>query len=83
MSLQELQRLLDKVRIYHSPIAIKPALFRSIKYVDFNYDNRTGGVFNVTLRGFGQADANFHVCNEQRDLPDSLYDRIIYWLENK
>lgn len=84
MGVAEFTQLLRKIFDEHSPIKgpLKPN-YRTIKYVDPVYDNRNGSVFCVKLRGFGQEDATFHVCNEQRDLPDSLYERIVQWLENK
>lgn len=84
MDVLQLQLLLKKIYEEHNPIyGPKKPNFRSIKYVDPVFDNRDGRVFSVTLRSFGQENGLFHVCNEQRDLEDSLYDRIIYWLEHK
>lgn len=84
MSPGELVSLLRKVSLEHNPIrGCSNPNFRPVKYVDPVFDNRTCEVFSVKIRGFGYEDKLFHVCNEQRELLDSLYDRVIHWLENK
>ncbi len=84
MRVPEYSQLLSKIWREHNPILCSGnEKFRVIKYVDATFDNRTGHVFSVRLRGFGQPDGEFHVCNEQCDLEDSLYDRIVFWLEHK
>lgn len=81
MTVVQLGSLLTKVYMEHNVIrAVRPG-FRRIKYVNPVFDNRTGDVFSVTFRWFG-GELCLHVCNEQRDLPDSLYDRCVYWLEH-
>jgi hypothetical protein len=40
---------------------------------------RTNTVFSLTLRGFG-GDQSFHTQNEFRDAQESLYDRVMRYL---
>lgn len=84
MSVYQFSLLLKKIYEDHNPIRPKwdKPNFRCIKYVDPVYDNRTGHVFTVKLRGFGQEDKTFSVVNEERDLKEDLYDRIVQWLES-
>lgn len=79
MSFSEFQTLLDHIMECHGPYD-KPKVGRGVKYVDPHMDMRNGKVFAITFRGFGW-DQTLHTQNECRDLPDSLFDRCMAFLD--
>ncbi len=78
MTMTELGELLKHISAEHSPFKHKAG--RVIKYVHPNIDMRDFMCFSITLRGFG-SETLFHTQNECRDLPQSLYERVMLWLD--
>ena len=78
MTFQEAHKLLRHILEFHSPFTAQRGI-RIVKYVDPHFDMRTGHCFAVKLRGYGWEEL-FHTKNECRDLPDSLYTRVINFL---
>lgn len=52
--------------------------FPYVKYIDPVFDMRTNSVFTITFRG--SEEKRFSSVNEERDLPQSMYVRIMEWL---
>lgn len=80
MSMKELGRLLEHIRKEHSFCLQRKG--RSVKYIDPHIDTRTWHCFAITFRG-GCEEITLHTQNECRDLPKSLYDRCMQWLDAK
>lgn len=74
----ELIELLHHIRQEHSPV--KRLGGKTIKYVDPHIDMRDGAVFSVTFRGYGWEET-LHTQNECRDLPETLFERCMAWLD--
>lgn len=55
--------------------------YPSVKYIDPVFDMRTNTVFSITFRGVGEK--QFHCVNECRDLTESMFERIMAWLNTK
>lgn len=81
MTMTELGDLLKHIAAEHSPFQNKTG-GRVIKYVHPNIDMRDFKCFSITLRGYG-TETLFHTQNECRDLPQSLYERVMLWLDNR
>lgn len=81
MTFNEFAILVNFVKNKRSPYA-KGLLARHVKYIDPHFDMRTNDVFSITFRGFGD-ERQFHVCNECRDIKESLFERCMSWLEGK
>lgn len=77
MTFQQAGDLLKLIRDSHSPISVRGG--KVVKYVDPHFDMRTGHCFSLTLRGYGW-ERHFHTQNECRDLPESLYERVVAFL---
>lgn len=82
MNFHEAGELLKIIHAHHSPFstggAKRPSKY--VKYVDPHFDMRTGHCFALTLRGYGW-EQHFHTQNECRNLPESLFDRVVAFLE--
>lgn len=78
MTFHEAHELLRHILQFHSPFTAQRGV-RIVKYVDPHFDMRTGHCFAVKLRGYGW-EQFFHTQNECRDLPESLYTRVINFL---
>lgn len=78
MNFQETGELLRRILEQHSPFTAQRGM-PVVKYVDPHFDMRTGHCFAVKLRGYGWEEF-FHTQNECRDLPESLYTRVINFL---
>ena len=78
MDMKELGKLLDHVRVAHS--FCRESHGRSIKYIDPHIDTRTWDCFAITFR-FAGGEHTLHTQNECRDLPESLYERCMNWLD--
>lgn len=78
MNMQQTGDLLKLILNEHSMLSCKRGA-RIVKYVDPHFDMRTGHCFSLTLRGYGWEE-HFHTQNECSDLPQSLYDRVIAFL---
>ena len=80
MTRTELGDLLKHISAEHSPFGARGG--RTVKYVDPHIDMRDFKCFSITLRGFSY-EQHFHTQNECRDLPESLYTRVMDWLDKK
>jgi hypothetical protein len=79
MNFQQAGDLLKMIRDKHSPLTARNGA-RMVKYVHPSLDMRTGHCFALTLRGYGW-EQTFHTQNECRDLPESLFDRVVTFLK--
>ena len=79
MTMQELGDLLNHVRMDHS-FCRNDGKGRHVKYVDPKIDTRDWMCFAITFRLFGEG-VTFHTQNECRDLPESLFERCMEWLD--
>lgn len=52
-----------------------------VKYIDPVFDMRTNTVFSIKFRG--AFEKHFHCVNECRDLTESMFERIMTWLNTK
>lgn len=52
-----------------------------VKYIDPCFDMRTNTVFSVRFRG--SENKSFSCVNEERDLTETMYERIMQWLNTK
>jgi hypothetical protein len=80
MSFQEFGNLLKYIANNNSPFRHTTPHTPCIKYVDPHFDMRTNSCFSMTLRTMGAGEHVFHTQNECRDLPTSLYDRVMAFL---
>ena len=78
MTMTALAELLDHIKAEHSFCRQRHG--RHVKYVDPHIDTRTWTCFSVTFR-CGSWSHTIHTQNECRDLPESLYDRCMNWLD--
>lgn len=81
MSRDEFLDLMTHIRQEHSPAQIGK-FGRCVKYVDPHIDMRDGAVFAIGFRGFGW-DKVLHTQNECRDLPESLFERCMKFLDEE
>lgn len=80
MTMTELSSLVKLIGEQNSPFTARGDR-PSIKYVDPHIDMRTMDCFSLQFRGFGSDDITFHVCNEHRENPRSLFERCVRYLE--
>lgn len=80
MSMGEFGKLLEHVRRDHS--FCRQTHGRYVKYIDPHIDTRTWQCFAITFRG-GDGEITLHTQNECRDLPESLYERCMAWLDRE
>lgn len=80
MSLNEFAKLVNLIRAEHHPYERVKDGKRRIKYIYPSIDFRTDSVFAIRLSEFPGPITAFHTQNECRDLPKSLYERIVNWL---
>lgn len=79
MTMQELGDLLKHIRAEHS--FCRPAnQGKYVKYIDPHIDTRDWMCFSIGFRTFGDP-VVFHTQNECRDLPESLFERCMKWLD--
>ena len=81
MTFQEAGDLLKHIRDFHSPFSAHRTR-KVVKYADPHFDMRTGHCFAIKLRGYGWEET-FHTQNECRDLPESLFERVIAFLNKE
>ena len=79
MSPDELNELLRHISLEHGPFR-RPAIGKQVKYVHPNIDMRSNCVFSITLRGYSWEE-HFYTQNECRDLPESLFERCMKFLD--
>jgi len=73
----ELVKHIEKDHSVHSYAGIKG---KTIKYIRPTFDMRGCDVFSVVLQGYGWVE-HLHCTNECKDLPDSLFDRCMAFLD--
>lgn len=79
MTMSELAELLKHIKQDHSFCKSKDGQ-RYVKYIDPHIDTRTWDCFAITFRMSGD-DVTIHTQNECRDLPESLFERCMSWLD--
>lgn len=88
MSIEKFGELVEHIKNEHPPYLSKYTKEekglkgKGVKYIDPCFDMRDHKVFAVNIRGF-HGDKEFHTQNECRDLPESLYERIMTWLDSE
>jgi hypothetical protein len=88
MSIEEFGKLVKHIQQEHPPYMSHRVKGegglkgKGVKYIDPCFDMRTSTVFSVAIRGFC-GDKDFHTQNECRDLPESLFERIMTWLDEE
>lgn len=81
MNRDEFIALMQHIRDDHSPLQLACSDGRRVvKYVDPHIDMRDGAVFSIGFRGYGW-DQVLHTQNECRDLPQSLFERCMAFLD--
>lgn len=78
MSFQDFAEVVTYIANNNSPFNRKPNK-PVVKYIDPHFDMRTNSVFAITFRGYG-TETVFHTQNECRDLPETLKERIMKYL---
>ncbi len=78
MGFAELQELLAHIEEEHHPFVRTRG--KQVKYVHPSIDMRDSKVFSITFRGFSW-EREFYTQNECRDLPDSLFERCMKFLD--
>ena len=87
MTIFEFNQLVSHITEKHPPCMskftreAKGLIGHGVKYIYPCFDMRDLKVFAVSFNGFSFEDKEFHTQNECRDLPESLYDRIMTWLD--
>ena len=81
MNFEELQTLLQHIYISHSPTGNFMRGHRVVKYVEPVIDMRDGKCFAIKFQMFGDGDTTLYTQNEQRNNPESLFDRCMSWLD--
>ena len=82
MTMKEFGDLLNHIRTDHSFWRASNGQ-RHIKYVDPHIDSRTWHCVSVKFRGGSTDEVVLHTQNECRDLPLSLYERCMKWLDGE
>lgn len=81
MTIEEFGKLVEYIKEYNAPLSPKQTRgCPTVKYIDPHFDMRFNNVFSVTLRGFG-GEKEFYVMNEFREVKESLFDRIMTYLQ--
>ena len=81
MTIDELHRLIDLVATKYAFGRSNASQTRSIKYMSPQVDMRSNLVYLVEFTSGGGEIHTIHTCNECHDLPQSLFDRRVEWLE--
>lgn len=79
MTIAQLVELIEHVQSHHTIMADNRH-GKHVKYIDPHIDMRTNDVFSVQFRGYGWTHS-IHIVNECRDLPESLFDRCMAFLD--
>lgn len=82
MTFQELVDVMKHIAANNSPFC-SPRGIPCVKYAHPSLDFRTNTCFAITLRGFAGGEKVFHTQNECRDLPLSLHDRVMKYLNGE
>ena len=78
MTTDELVTLFEYVRNNHN-VPNSDVSSKVVKYLDPHFDNRTGDIFSIQIRGYGWK-YSLYTSNEEVDNPKSLFDRCIEFL---
>jgi hypothetical protein len=81
MNMKEFAAVINHIAVHNSPFERKLKDVPCVKYMYPSIDFRTNTVFAVKFAGFGGSDTLLHCQNECRDLPESLYERIMKYLD--
>ena len=81
MDFKELSELINHIRNHHK-FGSKEPHGRMIKYFRPSFDFRTDDVFYVELNSYGLT-KEFLIINEYREIKESLFDRIMRWLDGE
>ena len=87
MTMDEFELLVKHIQAEHPPYRSrysgkdKKMRQHRVKYIYPSIDMRDNKVFAVGFSGFTFADETFHTQNECRELSESLFDRIMNWLD--
>jgi hypothetical protein len=79
MTMKKLGELLNHIRDHHSFCRNLEGQ-RYVKYVDPKIDTRDWMCFAIVFRNAGN-ETVFHTQNECRDLEQSLFERVMEWLD--
>lgn len=79
MNMQELSNLLNHIKADHSFCNNRNGRF--VKYIDPHIDTRDWNCFAIVFRTSGD-EVCFHTQNECRNMEQSLYERIMVWLDD-
>lgn len=86
MTLQEFANVVSHINQHNAPRVNRRkadgTMLPCVKYMDPVFDFRFPNVFSVKFRGYG-SEIQFHCQNECRDLPDSLYTRVMKYLKGE
>lgn len=80
MTINEFMKLVNHVQEDHT-IGAEGRKGKTIKYIRPCFDMRGNDVFSVVFQGYGWAEC-LHCTNECKDLPDSLFDRCMEFLDD-
>lgn len=81
MTMTQLVELFEHIQKHHV-IGCDDLHGKHVKYVDPHIDMRTNSVFSIQFRGYGVAHT-LHTVNEQAELPESLFDRCMAFLDDE
>jgi len=79
MTLEEMNNVLSHIRQHNGPYGPRVRHTPMIKYVAPQIDMRDGMCYAISFRNAGE-ETVFHTQNECRDLPETLYERVMKWL---
>ena len=84
MTIKEFGELIEHIEKEH-PVYMRSQKLKghSIKYIYPSIDMRDNKVFAVAFNDFSFGGKEFHTQNECRDLPESLFERIMKWLDKE
>jgi len=79
MIFDEFLKLVEHVEKHHSVHTLKKS-GKTVKYITPVFAVLGADIFSITFRGYGW-EHNINCINENRDLPVSLFDRCIAFLD--
>lgn len=80
LSFKEFAEIVNFIKDHRS-FGIGEVGYPSVKYIDPVFDMRTNTIFSIKFRG--SFEKHFHCVNECRDLTESMFERIMEWLNTK
>lgn len=82
LTLKEFAEVINFIKNERSPLTGKLG-FVKVKYVDPVFDMRTDTVFYIKFRTFGSGDKEFSSACEPYELSESMFNRIMAWLNTE